>query len=286
MNLNNIPEYQPNLLQPQNCPVYFQEIWTEITPDSDPRIKPNSYLVSTYGRVYSLLSNKFIEGEISCWGYKRITLQSIEGKHIKISLHRIIMIEFCKVPGYKTLQVNHMNTNKLDNVIWNLEWTTGSENSLYSYKDGCRTAPNTDNYSISNKSYISNTINDIPEKDIKLIEKYLSEGLDLLTIHRRTKYSMTDINKIKYKMNGISVNNIAFENKFSEFRLRFTDEQIHAICKYFQDHKDIKYNKISDLYRDCLYELFGIEYNTSLFNAMSRYYKRKYRHDITDLYDY
>ncbi len=286
--INNIEPYkEPDRTKPY-CPLITEERWLYITENSVPNIKPNAYLISSYGRVYSKLSNTFMAGFISCWGYYRITVQSkIDYKiQVKFSVHRVMMMEFCPIPNCQNMDVNHIDGNKLNNTLSNLEWVTKSENSLFCYKEGLRVAPN-NNKNLGNKrSSYKNEEEDVPNELKCQVIDAICKGLDDLTIHRRFDVSMNYITKVRYELQGISVNCGINNNRYNEVRLIFTDDQIHAICKYFQDHKNVQYRTKAELYRNCLYELFGIEYDSSLFNAMSRYYKRKYRKDITDLYDY
>lgn len=227
------------------------------------------------------------------WGYLRITAASPDyRRHIKFSIHRVMMMEFCPVIGMNTLDVNHVDTIKTNNFLWNLEWVTSSENSLFGYRDGLRGAPNTDkgpNKFKRNPFNIITKDSAIVPDDIKSnIIDLIKEGCNDLTIHRRLNVPMIQITQVKFELqNGYSPNITSKNNnRYGEYRLIFSDQEIHAICKYFQDHKNCNYRTAAELYRNCLYELFGIIYDSSLFNAMSRYYKRKYRKDITDLYDY
>ena len=50
-------------------------------------------------------------------------------------LHRIIAEAFIYKPNGKTV-VNHINHNRNDNRIENLEWCTQSENVMHSVKSG------------------------------------------------------------------------------------------------------------------------------------------------------
>ena len=67
---------------------------------------------------------------------------------------------------------------------------------------------------------------------------------------------------------------------------KFSDEQLHQLCAYFESHKNIYYRTRTDLFRDALYELFGIEYVNNMCSSLSRIYHPQTRKDITDQYDY
>jgi len=61
-------------------------------------------------------------------GYKRV---NIKGKHF--SIHRLMAEKYLPNPEMKE-QVNHINGNKGDNRIENLEWVSRSENQKHAYQ--------------------------------------------------------------------------------------------------------------------------------------------------------
>ncbi len=66
--------------------------------------------------------------------YKSVVL--CKGKdHKRFLIHRLIAMHFIPNPNNKE-QVNHINANKHDNRIENLEWATAQENIIHSHKMG------------------------------------------------------------------------------------------------------------------------------------------------------
>ena len=58
---------------------------------------------------------------------------NIGGKTLKA--HRLVALVFLDNKDPNKREVNHKNTNKLDNRVCNLEWCTPSENCQHSVKE-------------------------------------------------------------------------------------------------------------------------------------------------------
>lgn len=95
--------------------------------DVKPWTKNKRYLVFSDGRIYSTYSNSFLKGDISNSGYLRVELRDKNNNAKKYSVHRIIAETFIPNPLSKP-QVNHLDENKLNNAVENLEWATPKEN--------------------------------------------------------------------------------------------------------------------------------------------------------------
>ena len=95
----------------------------------------NLYQVSNLGNVKSLkrpgAKEKLLKGEIDQDGYIRITLMK-NGKTKKYKAHRLVMMAFNNTND-SSLQVNHIDGNKKNNKLENLEWCTASYNTRHSY---------------------------------------------------------------------------------------------------------------------------------------------------------
>lgn len=93
-------------------------------------MKFDDYLFSNFGKIKSLKTNKIVEGSINKCGYKNVTLIDNFGNRKSYQVHRLICETFFPIIGnYTTLfQVNHLDRNKTNNHIKNLEWVTHQEN--------------------------------------------------------------------------------------------------------------------------------------------------------------
>jgi predicted XRE-type DNA-binding protein len=94
------------------------------------------YQITRDGQVWSLKSNKWLSQHLLGNGYKFVGLQDKNTLQIKtILIHRVLAIIF--IPNLENKKtVNHIDGNKLNNNIENLEWNTYSENVKHSYDLG------------------------------------------------------------------------------------------------------------------------------------------------------
>lgn len=106
-----------------------KEIWKDI-PHYEGR-----YLISNYGRVFSLLSNKILSMRQNDDGYIVISLQGKDHKRKTEKVHRLVALAFIPNPDNKP-EVNHLNCIRNDNRIENLEWVTRAENCAYTSQCG------------------------------------------------------------------------------------------------------------------------------------------------------
>jgi len=79
-------------------------------------------------------NSKVLIGKIIRSGYREILL-TINGKRRYFLLHRLVALAFIKNPNkYKT--VNHIDCDKLNNHVNNLEWNSYSQNLIHARDNG------------------------------------------------------------------------------------------------------------------------------------------------------
>lgn len=88
------------------------------------------YQITTWGRVYSIDKKMFITPQETKKGYLRVDLINENGMRKHYKVHRLVAKAFIKNPDNKP-QVNHIDGNKHNNSISNLEWVTDEENKLH-----------------------------------------------------------------------------------------------------------------------------------------------------------
>lgn len=91
---------------------------------------PN-YTISEDGTVRNH-EGKILKPSISNNGYQRVSLSNDNVSHKHISVHRLVAEAFIDNP-LNLSQVNHINENKMDNRVENLEWCTPLENLMHSH---------------------------------------------------------------------------------------------------------------------------------------------------------
>lgn len=92
------------------------------------------YTIDTNGNVFSKRKNKYLKQVINKFGYCKVTLQKNKFKKL-FSVHRLVANAF--IPNLLNLpQVNHINGNKQDNKVENLEWVTPKENMVKAVETG------------------------------------------------------------------------------------------------------------------------------------------------------
>lgn len=97
------------------------------------------YQISDFGNVKSLISNRLLKPSQDKFGYVRFNaLKNKKSKTLRI--HRLVMEVFNPINSF--MQVNHIDGNKLNNRLNNLEWCTDSDNKKHAYKTGLMTTGN------------------------------------------------------------------------------------------------------------------------------------------------
>lgn len=144
------------------------------------------YQVSNLGRVkslprtgkYSMPNEKILSLIPQKTGYLQVTL-SIEGKKYPFNVHRLVALNFIDNPKNKP-QVNHIDGDKKNNNVSNLEWVTHVENSRHCWDNKLQTP-------LVN---MSNPQCKLSEEDVKNI-RYLRNVLKEKTTKIAQMYNVT-----------------------------------------------------------------------------------------------
>lgn len=108
----------------------MKEQWKKILIDG----KETFYSVSNYGQVRNDSTKTLLGGYVANNGYRMVHLRQRIDK--VCSVHRLVLKAFKPCDEMDELQVNHIDGNKLNNNLNNLEWSTALENMRHSFRTG------------------------------------------------------------------------------------------------------------------------------------------------------
>lgn len=148
----------------------------------------NNYLISNQGKVINLKSNNIKKCSKDKIGYIHIILFN-RNKRKVFYIHRLVAQAFIPNPDNKP-QVNHIDGNKLNNNLINLEWCTHSENMKHAFKSGL--------HSFKGER---NNLSKLSEKQVLAIHGLYLSGMTLITLSKIYNVSMGCIKGIVYGYN-------------------------------------------------------------------------------------
>src|SRR6478736_7394362 len=105
----------------------MQEIWKIY-------LEIPKYEISNMGKIRNIKTGKILKGAPDKDGYFRHSFYINKKSKNKI-LHRMVAETFLPNPENKP-EVNHIDGNKQNNVVSNLEWVTVQENRIHAFRTG------------------------------------------------------------------------------------------------------------------------------------------------------
>lgn len=104
-----------------------EEIWKNLNIQG-----LEKYQVSNYGRIRNENTSQLLKPQKNIYGYMSIVLyKNLKYKKAKpcsFRIHRLVLQAFNPVENMEKLEVNHIDCNRSNNILNNLEWVTCSEN--------------------------------------------------------------------------------------------------------------------------------------------------------------
>ena len=104
------------------------------------RVKSLSRITKSKPGYYRFTYKRILKSYVSTNGYKMVSLRKESKTHYR-TVHRLVTKAFIPNPENKG-DVNHIDANRLNNKVENLEWATRSENIKHCIKLGRNKTPN------------------------------------------------------------------------------------------------------------------------------------------------
>lgn len=92
--------------------------------------QPTHYFITTDGKCKNQCTNKWLKGQVSKNGYLTYSIKINKDISKRLYAHRMVAETYIPKIKNKT-EVNHIDGNKLNNHVTNLEWVNSSENKKH-----------------------------------------------------------------------------------------------------------------------------------------------------------
>ena len=254
------------------------EIFFPITDSEIPGIR-EGYYISNYSRVYSSISKKFLKMKVGSTGYYEFTVPCRHYNHNQksVTLHRVLMMTFSPLDDYTGMVVNHIDGNKLNSFLYNLEWTDFKGNAIHASQHNLLHPAHGENHCCAK----------ITANQAEQICQYLeSRRYNYNDIAKRVGTTRGIVESIKQgkSWKDISCNyNLNF--KADRMSRVFTFDDIHNICKYFQNNPKSDTMSIRQYIIMCLNDV-NVPISASNINALRKIYKKERWKFICNNYNY
>lgn len=126
-------------------------------------------------KTFYIRKGKILKQSINTYGYPCVGITFIGEKRKVVPVHRLIALTFLPKPTENQTQVNHIDGNKLNNSVSNLEWCTASENLKHAYKMGLNkpTKPMLGRFGKNNPKSIPIIMCDLQDNEIKRFDSMM-----------------------------------------------------------------------------------------------------------------
>lgn len=196
------------------------------------------HTIDEQGTVINTKTNHIKAQWLGANGYYHVDIQEF-GKSTKIAVHRLLALSFIDNPESKRT-VNHIDGNKLNNLLSNLEWATDAENIQHAYNTGLQAYQR--HYSLKEYetllidrflngetiTHIASTIN----QSLTQLSLHLKEAAERLNILSQYKQELINQKAVRAKAAGIS--------KRSTIILQMIDTETKIVLKTFSSVTEAK----------------------------------------------
>ena len=200
------------------------EVFKPVTEQAIPGVY-DYYLISNYGRVYLKYQGKFMSYHLDSKGYWVGTFATTTGS-ITCRLHRVEKLVFDYIDNPDKYVIDHIDGNRQNMYLFNLEWVTQSENIRRSIELA--------------KKYPNGIPQFAPQyilEDIQLREVYFGNpSQKLIKPFTITSYTQKNFNDMKSEYNCQS-----YSTKNTTNRTIHSDEEVIQICELLQQGYTMAY---------------------------------------------
>lgn len=242
------------------------------------------YQISSLGNVKSLIKSttkkiktpggyrqleRILKPALNNGGYFIVTL-SKNNHHKTCPIHKLVATAFIPNTNNKP-QINHIDCNKLNNSVKNLEWVTAQENSEHAILNGLTTFEHLRGENHKNSKLTKKKINQIRE-DYYINNCTLSEIAKNFGICPQTAHEI-----VTFKMWGHVTQNYDLYLSMKDERSSFHKRGENNFMSKLELKEIKKIRKLHSTKRHSLKEL-GIMFNTSPTNISSIVNNKTWRH--------
>ena len=179
--------------------------------------------VSKEGHVWSFAKKRLLPGLKSNRGYLRLYIKNKYKQFVCVPIHRLIAMRYIPNPDNKP-QVNHIDGNKENNSIENLEWASNLENAHHAMTHGLMPHWKLEEATVH-----------------KICQEFCIGALTLREIAKKYNAPYASVVSIKCHRNWTHISkHYPFSSKF-ERKSELEEDTVHKICKDLEDMKAIHF---------------------------------------------
>ena len=212
--------------------------------------QPTNYIIYENGTVVNTKTGKILKHILidKNHRYECVKLY-INGISYCIGIHRLLMMTFSPTENMDLLQVNHIDGNRNNNDLSNLEWVTPSENVNHAFRYNLRIPMSGENNGMAklNAKIVTGICDDIMEN--KYTEQQLANKYNISSslIHNIKKQKTWKFITEKYNF-----------PKQTEGNVKLTEEDVENICKYILNgYTNTEIAEIFNVSKACIKDIKG-----------------------------
>ena len=187
--------------------------------------KYNEYLCDSEGNIFSLKTNKYLKAGINSAGYRVVTITHNKKKK-QYRVHRFIMESFLQRNIKEDYIINHIDGDKSNNTLSNLEEITHSANTKHAFALGL----------MGGRKGEDNGMSFLLDEDVRNIIRYLMLGYDNSYIANKFKIDAKHISLIR---NMKRWKHLFLENEFKNYKVKIARKETNISDKCKKEIKNL-----------------------------------------------